>query len=273
MHHNNRQVIITSDKSPIELKGFTERLVSRFNSGIVVDILPPDIEDRIALLKFKLEKNRIILDSDMVEAIADSLDYSVREIDSVVNTIKAKLSINPHHKLELTDLNYLIKSSETMLLSVSDKLLLNGSMLSNVNENNNKLKTGVQKKQNLEKDLDLLDAKLLRQDIALSLLPEKRLKFSTTAEILLQEVCRIYGVKKEDVTGMTRTKNIAQARQLVMWILKKKTSLTLQQIGMFVGNRTHSTVIHAVDKIDQDVKKRKSNFKQQCNTLLAMCEG
>jgi chromosomal replication initiator protein len=111
LYQNNKQMIITSDRAPFELNGFTDRLISRFNSGIVLDIESPNLEDRISILRFKLEKANISLSYNLIEEIAENIDYSIREIESVVNSIRAKLRVNPNLELKFKDLNYLTKTS------------------------------------------------------------------------------------------------------------------------------------------------------------------
>jgi chromosomal replication initiator protein len=222
MYQNNKQIIITSDRSPFSLNGFTDRLISRFNSGIVVDIKTPDNEDRMALIKFKLEKFNLKIKSSLVTDIAENVDYSVREIESVVNTIRAKTNLYPNKEISFEDLNYLTKNPEEPQRTLPS----------------------------------------YRKDTVRALLPSKIHTKSEQSEEIIEHICKLFEITKEQLTGSSRLANIARARQYAMWALKRKTNLTLQNIGLFLGNRSHATVLHAIKKIESDLKKRNSSYRE-----------
>jgi chromosomal replication initiator protein len=224
MYQNNKQIVITSDRAPFSLNGFTDRLISRFNSGIVIDIQSPTLEDRIALIKFKLQKFDLKIQNSLVNDIADNVDYSVREIESVVNTIRAKTNLYPDKEISFDDLGYLTNPQE-----------------------------------------QVSQAKFLpayRRDSVRLLLPQKAQMKSEDCERILETICKYFTVSKDEITGASRLANIAAARQFAMWALKKKTNLTLHAIGLFLGNRSHATVLHAVRKIDTDLRKKKSHYRE-----------
>jgi chromosomal replication initiator protein len=226
MYQNNKQIVITSDRAPFSLNGFTDRLISRFNSGIVVDIETPDFEDRMALIKFKLDKANLNIGNSLVNDIADNVDYSVREIESVVNTIRAKTNLYPEKEIRFEDLNYLTNQ-----------------------DNQPRALTAY------------------RKDTVRALLPSKIHSRSEISEEILENICKTFEITKEEITGASRIANIARARQFCAWALKSRTNLTLQNIGLFLGNRSHATILHAVKKVDTDLKKRKSVFKNYVKTF------
>jgi chromosomal replication initiator protein len=229
MYQNNKQVIITSDRSPFSLNGFTDRLISRFNSGIVIDIKAPDSEDRMALIKFKLTKHQLKVSHSLVVDIAENVDYSVREIESVVNTIRAKTNLYPDKELSFDDLNYLTSNNEEQIRALPS----------------------------------------YRKETVRALLPSKIHAKSEESEALIENICKLFEITKEELTGSSRVSNIARARQYAMWVLKTKTNLTLQNIGLFLGNRSHATVLHAVKKVEKDLKKRNSCYKEYNKDIFA----
>ncbi|WP_241517566.1 chromosomal replication initiator protein DnaA [Campylobacter blaseri] len=82
-------IVMTSDKPPKFLKGFEERLLSRFESGIIADIIPPELETKIAIIKRKSQDNKINLDNKIIEYIATNMGDNIREIESALNKINA----------------------------------------------------------------------------------------------------------------------------------------------------------------------------------------
>ena len=85
----NCQIVMTSDCKPIHLKGFEDRLISRFNSGLIADITPPDLETKIAIIKRKSYDNKITLPKEVIEYIATNMGDNIREIEGIMNQISA----------------------------------------------------------------------------------------------------------------------------------------------------------------------------------------
>ncbi|MCI6987959.1 MAG: chromosomal replication initiator protein DnaA [Campylobacter sp.] len=93
LKNKQAQIVMTSDKPPKELKGFEERLLSRFESGLIADITPPELETKIAIINKKSEDNKINLSKDVVEYIATNMGDNIREIESVLNRLNAFSSL------------------------------------------------------------------------------------------------------------------------------------------------------------------------------------
>lgn len=94
LHQNGKQIIVTSDKPPVELQGMEQRLLSRFKWGLSADLGTPDLETRIAILEKKMYGNGIELPKDVVEYLAYSINTNVREIEGALNTLLAHSSLN-----------------------------------------------------------------------------------------------------------------------------------------------------------------------------------
>jgi chromosomal replication initiator protein len=110
LYDNNKQIIFSSDKHPNFIPGLEERLKSRFNQGMMVDITAPDHESRIAILKSKAEKNNIRLDKDTFDYIAKAVEGNIRELEGAVNSIICQTQLKGK-ALSFNEIKELIKNS------------------------------------------------------------------------------------------------------------------------------------------------------------------
>ncbi len=99
LHQNGKQIIITSDKAPVEMQGIENRLLSRFKWGLSADLQVPDLETRIAILQNKLYNDGVSMPFEVVELIASSITTNIREMEGALISILAQSSIN---KKEIT---------------------------------------------------------------------------------------------------------------------------------------------------------------------------
>ena len=93
LHAAGKQIVIASDRPPHELSGLEDRLVSRFRWGLCVDVQPPDLETRIAILQLKAERENIVVPPDVIEYVASKFDQSVRELEGALVRVVALSSI------------------------------------------------------------------------------------------------------------------------------------------------------------------------------------
>lgn len=94
LHQNGKQIILTSDKPPVEMQGMEQRLLSRFKWGLSADLSTPDLETRIAILEKKMYGNGIELPSDVVEYLAYSINTNIREMEGALTSLLAQASLN-----------------------------------------------------------------------------------------------------------------------------------------------------------------------------------
>ncbi|MGC8595515.1 MAG: chromosomal replication initiator protein DnaA [Candidatus Kryptoniota bacterium] len=94
LHQSGKQIVLSSDRPPKELKDVDERLISRFTWGLTVDIQPPDLETRIAILKKKSEDDGINIPEDVIEYIAANVTSNIRELEGSLISILAKASLS-----------------------------------------------------------------------------------------------------------------------------------------------------------------------------------
>ena len=147
LYLRGRQIILTSDRPPHEIEPLEERLISRFQSGMVVDIKPPILETRLAILNQKLKDENIQLDKDIVLYLAETVKSNVRQLEGAVNLLAANIRIQ---NIELSLEN--VRSIVTEYLGASSRRLNPSSITSTVGEffgvNPNSLK-GKQRKREI----------------------------------------------------------------------------------------------------------------------------
>jgi len=94
LHQNGKQLVITSDKPPVELKGMEPRLLSRFKWGLSADLQVPDLETRIAILKRKLYNDGMEVPEDVIDYLAYAINTNVREMEGALISLIAQSSLN-----------------------------------------------------------------------------------------------------------------------------------------------------------------------------------
>jgi chromosomal replication initiator protein len=193
------QIVLTSDRPPKEI-GVEDRLVSRFEWGLVADIQPPDYETRLAILRLKIEEIGLDVppDSPVLDYIARYCTSSVRDLEGKVRKLQA-LSVLERREITL-DLARLV----------------------------------------LEPELRLRP-------------PETRARV-LTPEGIRRRVAQAWGVSEEALQSKRRTKDVTLPRQVAMYLIKELLGLPLVEIGRLFGGRDHSTVIHALGKVEEEIR-------------------
>jgi chromosomal replication initiator protein len=196
LYDAQKQIIVTSDRPPKELPGLEERLVSRFEWGLVADIKPPDYETRVAILRKKAYDDRIVLDDEVIDYIAYSCTSSVRELEGAVIKLLAFSSLTNQ---EIT----------TALARTALSGMLRGE--------------------------DRGDRQRL------------------SPEAIRDTVARRWKVRPDALMSKRRTKDLTVPRQVAMYLIKELLGTSLVHIGEVFGGRDHSTVIHSIRKVEQDM--------------------
>lgn len=198
LHQNNKQLILTSDRSPSELKDVTDRLLTRFRWGLTAPIESPDLELRKYILKDKVYKDGLNIPQNVIEYIADNVTDNARDLEGVIVSIMAHTII-------------------------------------------------------YNKDVDLSLAKrVINQAI------KKIEKKKITSEVIENVVCEHFGLDMEQLKSTTRKREIVQARQIAMYLIKNHTGLSLSQIGAGLGKKNHATVLHACKTVQEQIEVDKS---------------
>ncbi|MBT0957410.1 chromosomal replication initiator protein DnaA [Alphaproteobacteria bacterium KMM 3653] len=212
----NKQVIISADRAPTELKKIEDRIASRLQSGLVVDLHPTDYELRLGILQKKvaLYKN----DYQGLEIGENVLEFLAHRITSNVRVLEGALT----------------------------RLYAFGSLVGK------------------EITLDLA------QDCLVDILRASDRK--VTVEEIQRAVSEHYNMRLSDMIGPKRHRTIARPRQMAMYLAKQLTSRSLPEIGRRFGGRDHTTVMHAVKRIDE-LKLADSQLADDLQMLQRMLEA
>lgn len=194
LYEANKQIIISSDKPPKDITTLEERLKSRFEWGLIADIQPPDLETRIAILRKKIQLEKLEVPSEILSFIANRIDSNIRELEGALNRIIAYSS--------LTNKEITIELAEEALK-------------------------------------DILSRK------------EKKVITST---LIINTVAKFFNVRPEEFKTQKRNREISFPRQIAMYLCRDLANMHLSKIGEEFGGRDHTTVIHACEKISQDIK-------------------
>ena len=191
LYESGRQIVLTSDRAPKDMLRLEDRLKSRFEGGLMVDVQPPDYETRVAILKNKAARMGIPLAEEACVYIAENIKANIRQIEGILKKIQAYLELERAGDLDMT----------------------------------------------------------LVENITKEVIRSER---SYTPEYIVEKTASFYDLSPEDILGKGKTKNIAAARQMATYLMRKLTTLTLEEIGA-VLNRDHSTILHSIRKIEESV--------------------
>ncbi len=206
LHQSGKQIVLTADKFPGEMKGLQSRLLSRFNSGLCVDVQPPNFELRVAILLEKAEQNGLTLDYSSIEFIAQHVKNNVRDLEGTIIRLLAKSS----------------------LLNI---------------EINNSLVTEV-----------------VRERVG------GKIGNELSIENIVKKVSQFSQIAEKEIVGKSRKMEIAEARQVSMYLCRDIMGVSLNNIGLFFGGRDHTTVMHALKTIDNKQLKNK-RMKEMINSI------
>ena len=191
LYQRGKQIVLTTDRHPSELYGLKDRLVSRFQSGLAVDIQKPNLETRIAILQSKAEQDSLDIPDEITEFIAKNIKDNIRVMEGALVKLLAYSSL---FHIPIT-------------LDLARKVL----------------------KETLGRD----DIKVLN------------------IEDIIRGVSGATNVSENKLISRGRTMEVAQARQIAMYLCRELVGTSLGDIGLHFGGRDHSTVIHACRNIEK----------------------
>jgi chromosomal replication initiator protein len=186
----NRQIVISADKSPSDLEGLEERMRSRLGWGLVADLHPTTYELRLGILQSKAENSGIRISQKVMEFLAHKITSNVRELEGALNRIIADMQL-------------------------------------------------------IGREVTLETAQELLRDLLRSC--ERRV----TIDEIQRRVAEHFNIRLSEMTSERRARAVARPRQIAMYLAKQLTTRSLPEIGRKFGGRDHTTVMHAVRKIEE----------------------
>src|SRR5579862_7651763 len=193
LYQGHKQIILSADGPPSEIPELEERLVSRFNWGLVARIEKPCYETRLAILQKKARLRGLTLPEDVACYVAAKVENNTRELEGAITKIQGMA------------------------------MLQNG----------------------------LIDIELAKAALGESLTAEQR---RVTIQNISDLVTKYFNVRLSDLQSKKRHKSIAFPRQVCMYLARRHTRYSLEEIGGYFGGRDHTTVLHAVRTVDHDMK-------------------
>ena len=194
LYEAKKQIVFTSDRPPKEMMRLEDRLKTRFEWGLLVDIQPPDYETRMAIIKNKAIRMGVELPEPVLQYIAENITANVRQIEGTVNKIMAMQELEG----KKVDSSSVVRAIKDVFKDKSD------------------------------------------------ILP--------SSDVIIREVCKFYGIEDNALRGQSRVKDTATARQIAMYLIRSQTTLSLNDIGREFGNRDHTTVLHAINRVEERMK-------------------
>ena len=189
---NQSQIVLTSDRPPHEITLLEDRLRSRFEAGLMIDIQQPSFELRTAIVLLKAKAQNLSISIDIAKIIASKVE-SARKIEGVITSIRSEIELK--HK---------------------------------------------------ELNQELIE-ELLQVEVT-----NKRPRIKVSPADVIKTVANHYHVKQAALKGSSRLKSLVTARHVAMFLLKNELQLPLTEIGRWFTGRDHTSVLHAVRKIEKE---------------------
>ena len=205
LQHNHRQLVITCDRPPVMLEGMQERLVTRFNWGIIAELERPNTRLRLDILENRISREGLPFPKNVINYIANNVTGSIRELEGVISSLLA----------------YSVAYDCDVDIDLATKTIAR-----TVNVNNDPI----------------------------------------SPDCIVNKVCKYYHITNKEVMSASRKQGIVLARQVAMYLTQKYTNLSSSQIGVIIGRRDHSTVLHACSTIERRISVDK-NFRAEVENI------
>ena len=202
IYQNRGQIILTADKRPSEIPTLEDRLVSRFNWGLVTQIDPPNRETRHAILQKKAHLRGCEVPDEVLDFIAQRVEDNIRVLEGALTKLITEQQIG----------------GRPLTLDTAKQVL---------------------------GDFQGPDVRPLQ------------------VSDILQVVSQYYGIKVSELVGRKRSRSVTVPRMMAMYLARKLTPLSLQEIGSHFGGRDHSTILHA----DRSIETERGQDPQKADLL------
>lgn len=191
LYQSGKQIILSADSPPSDIPTLEDRLISRFNWGLVVQIDPPNRETRQAILHKKAQLRGVEVPEEVIDVVAEHMEANIRLLEGALTKLITETQLG----------------GKPMNVATAREVLLSYGTREH---------------------------------------PPLRI-----GEIL-EAVAKHFGIRLQDLMGRKRTRSISHPRQVAMYLARKLTPLSLEEIGMHFGGRDHSTVLHAERAVENE---------------------
>ncbi|MCI5838108.1 MAG: chromosomal replication initiator protein DnaA [Christensenellaceae bacterium] len=188
LYSQGKQIILSADCAPQNIETLSDRLVTRFSGGLTAQVLPPDLETKIAILQKKAAAKKCVISLEVATFLAENSGNDVRTLEGLLHKV---IFASILHEKPIT-----IDLARAALSETSD-----------------------------------------RQQEAL------------TPSVVISAVCDYYHVSEKDLIGKKKNREIAEPRQICVYLMTELLPLPLVSVGQAIGGRDHTTIMHARDKV------------------------
>lgn len=206
LFRQSKRIVLVSDRSPAQLRGMHERLITRFACGATLEVEKPNPQLCTGILKSIISREGLgdTIPDDVIEYVASNAKGSVRDLQGVITSLMA----------------YSISGNTSIDLKLAEKVMKN---IANFSDE------------------------------------------PITLDIIMDVVCEKLSVSPQDINGKSRKRETVRARQIVMHLTLKHTSLPALRVGRLIGGRDHSTVLHSCRKMEKEIKQDKELAALVCS--------
>lgn len=195
LYQSGKQLVISSDRPPSQMDELDMRYRSRFNSGMTIDIQPPDFETSMAILRNKQEESDVKLDDVILDYIATNIKSNIRDLEGAYNKILLYSKFNnPNKKITLPEAEQALKD----FISPNERMII-------------------------------------------------------TADYIIEIVADHFNLDKDALLSEKKTRNLTLPRQICMYLCDSLTNLTQTEIAAKLKRNNHTTVIHGINKIKEEL--------------------
>lgn len=194
LYNAQKQIIMTSDKPPKEIRGLADRLRSRFEGGIMAEIIHPELETKVAIIESKCDASQVVLDKEVINYIASHIYGNIRQIEGIIATINFNLNLTPQSSP--------LKVAENVLKSYQNERL-------------------------------------------------DSIRIDTIIKIVAME----FNMKANDIVSKERSRKVAFARRIVIYLARVLTINSMPIIAKELGMKDHSAVSKALKAIEAEMSQ------------------
>ena len=200
-----KQIILASDRPPVDLTGVKDRLLTRFSCGLIAELEKPNAQLCVDILNSKCRRDGLKIPAEVIQYIAQTANGSVRDLEGVLNSLMA----------------YSIVYNSNVDMHLAERIIKRSVKVDN---------------------------------------------HPLTIDDIMERVCQHYGVTQQQVISKSRKREFVQVRQVAMYLAQKHTKMPASRIGLLIGSRDHSTVIHSCSTIEKRLKVDKT-FAEELNSI------
>ena len=200
-----KQIILASDRPPVDLTGVKDRLLTRFSCGLIAELEKPNAQLCVDILNSKCRRDGLTIPAEVIQYIAQTANGSVRDLEGVLNSLMA----------------YSIVYNSNVDMHLAERIIKRSVKVDN---------------------------------------------HPLTIDDIMERVCQHYGVTQQQVISKSRKREFVQVRQVAMYLAQKHTKMPASRIGLLIGSRDHSTVIHSCSTIEKRLKVDKT-FAEELNSI------